>query len=105
MKRRKVSYWKEAHYILSIVGAIVAAALTVWCPHCYLDLRKAQSELQVQKVRVDELKRANEDARSRVRGLKSDPRALERVARERGYAKGDEIILQLPPEPPPQKQK
>ncbi len=105
MRRRKVSSWKEAYYILSIVGAIVAAAVTVWGPHGYLDLKKAQVELQVQKARVDELKRANEEARSRVRDLKSDPRALERVARERGYAKADEIILQLPPEPPPQKQK
>ncbi len=105
MRRRKVSSWKEAYYILSIVGAIVAAAMTVWGPHGYLDLRKAQVGLQVQKARVDELKRANEDARSRVRALKSDPRALERVARERGYARGDEIILQLPPEPLPKKQK
>ncbi len=105
MRRRKVSSWKEAYYILSIVGAIVAAAVTVWGPHGYLDLRKAQVELRVQKERVNELKRANEEARSRVSSLKSDPRALERVARERGYARGDEIILQLPPEPPPQKQK
>jgi cell division protein FtsB len=105
MRRRKVSCWKEAYYILSIVGAIVAAAITVWGPHGFMDLRKAQAELQVQKTKVDELKLANEEARSRIHALKSDKRALERVARERGYARADEIILQLPPEPPPQKQK
>jgi cell division protein FtsB len=105
MRRRKVSCWKEAYYILSIVGAIAAATVTVWGPHGYTELKKAQLELQVQKAKVDDLKRANEEARSRVQALKSDPRALERVARERGYAAADEIILMLPPEPPSQKQK
>jgi len=105
MKRRKVSCWKEVYYILSIVGAIVAAAITLWGPHGYTDLKKAQVELQVQKAKVGDLKRANEEARSRIQALKSDKRALERVARERGYAGADEIIQLLPPEPQPQKQK
>lgn len=105
MRRRKVSSWKEAYYILSIVGAIVAAAVTVWGPHGYTELKKAHVELQVQKAKVSELKLANEEARSRIRALKSDKRTLERVARERGYAGTDEIIQLLPPEPPPRKQK
>ncbi len=105
MRRRKVSSWKEAYYILSILGAIVAAAITIWGPNGYTDLKKSQVELQVQKAKVDELKRKNVDARSRIESLKSDKQAIERVARERGYAGPDEVIQLLPPDPQPQKQK
>lgn len=105
MRRQKVSCCKEAYYILSIVGAILAAAITVWGPHGYMDLKKAQVELQVQKEKVSDLKRTNGEAIARIQALKSDKPTLERVARERGYAGADEIIQILPPEPQPQKQK
>ena len=84
----------------------MAAAITVWGPHGYMDLKKAQVELQVQKEKVSDLKRTNGEAIARIQALKSDKPTLERVARERGYAGADEIIqIILPPEPQPQKQK
>jgi cell division protein FtsB len=105
MQHRKVSCWKEAYYILSIIGAIVAAVVTVWGPHGYMDLKKSQAELQVQKEKVSALKQTNAEARARIEALKSDKRTLERVARERGYADPDELIQLIPPEQPSRKRK
>lgn len=83
----------------------MAAAVTVWGPHGYTDLRKTQLEVQVQKGKVEALERSNGEARTRIQALKSDRRALERVARARGYAGADEIIQLLPQEPQPEKKK
>lgn len=91
--RGQLSYKKELYYILCIVALVVILLFTVLR---YRDLQKARLELQEQRMRVDEIKRDNQERMKSIEALRSDKDALERYAREKGYGKEGEIIQRLP---------
>ncbi|MBN1566986.1 MAG: septum formation initiator family protein [Acidobacteria bacterium] len=96
---RRLTYKKELYYIVCIVGLLVVLLFSFWGPGGYRDLQKARLELQEQRIRVNELKRKNYNRMKSIESLRSDKKALEKYAREKGYGKEGEIIQQLPPEP------
>lgn len=71
----------------------------------YLASRQQQKELQTLQQQILRLKQENEQLDKENRALKSDPAAIERLAREQMHlAKPGEIIYTLPskaPENPP----
>ena len=97
--RGSASFGKEVFYILCVVVFIVSALFSIFGPGGFKDMRKAQRELEVHRGRVEGLKRTNREKLISIQGLKSDPSALEKYARGKGYAREGEIIQQLPPEP------
>ena len=94
--RNRLSHGKEIYYILCIVVVVVITLSSIWGPGGYLELKKAKQDLENQRIRVDALKRSNEERMRSIQALRSDPETLERHAREKGYGKGDEIVQQLP---------
>ena len=100
LRRGAASRAKEIYYILCIVVFSVSAIFTVWGPGGFLEIRKTRRELEAHRAKVDDLKRANDERLQSIRALKSDKDALEKYARKQGYARKDEIIQQLPEEPP-----
>lgn len=100
-RNRRPSYVKELYYILCIAAAGLILISSFLGPGGYLALRKARAENAKKAERVDEIMRSNQERRNTIEALRSDPKALEREARKRGYAREDEIIQQLPPEPKP----
>ncbi len=108
--KNRLSHKKELYYILCIVAIIVTLLFSIWGPGGYRDLSKARMELQEKRRRVDELKQKNYERMRNIENLKSDKDALEKHAREKGYAREGDIIQQLPekpenPEKPPKSQK
>jgi cell division protein FtsB len=66
--------------------------------------QKRAEERQLRKE-IDDLGQENGRLQQRVEQLKSDPDAIARVAREKlHYAKPNEVIVTLPPDPPQQTQ-
>ena len=64
--------------------------------------QKRAEERQLRKE-IDDLGQENGRLQQRVEQLKSDPDAIARVAREKlHYAKPNEVIVTLPPDPPQQ---
>jgi cell division protein FtsB len=64
--------------------------------------QKRAEERQLRKE-IDDLGQENGRLQQRVEQLKSDPDAIARVAREKlHYAKPNEVIVTLPPDPPKQ---
>jgi cell division protein FtsB len=64
--------------------------------------QKRAEERQLRKE-IDDLGQENGRLHQRVEQLKSDPDAIARVAREKlHYAKPNEVIVTLPPDPPQQ---
>jgi cell division protein FtsB len=64
--------------------------------------QKRVEERQLRKE-IDDLGQENGRLHQRVEQLKSDPDAIARVAREKlHYAKPNEVIVTLPPDPPQQ---
>jgi cell division protein FtsB len=64
--------------------------------------RQKRAEMQSLKTEVDRLQKENEESAARIKALKSDPKAIEKEAREQfGYARPGEVVY-LRPAPPPQ---
>ena len=66
--------------------------------------RQKRTEMQSLKTEVERLQKENEGNVARIRGLKSDPKVIEKEAREQfGYARPGEFVLVAPapaPKPP-----
>ncbi len=97
--KKRPRYQRELYYIICIIVLLVVLGFSVFGPGGYRDLQKARLDLQEQRVRVDELKRKNYERMKSIEELRSNRKALEKYAREKGYAKEGEIIQQLPPDP------
>ena len=98
-RRSHASFGKEVYYIFCVVIFIVSAIFSVFGPRGFREMRASQRELETHRARVEALRLANKQHIADIEALRSDKAALERYAREKGYARPNEIIQQLPPEP------
>ncbi len=100
-------YWsvlcrhRELHYILLIILVFAVGALSIWGPGGYLDVKRAQLDLYGLRSQVRDLNRSNEVKMNRIRALRDSKDTLEEYARDKGYARKDEIILHLPSQDAP----
>ena len=92
----KPSHVVEIYYIVCIVLFVVIAMFGVWGPGGVLELKKARQDLEVQRARVEEQQRSNQQRLRAIEALRSDKEALEGLARENGYGRPGEVIQQLP---------
>jgi|WetSurMetagenome_2_1015567.scaffolds.fasta_scaffold1165515_1 cell division protein FtsB len=97
--RYRISHKKELYYIFCIVAVAAILLLSFLGPGGYRELRKAQLEVQLQRARVNDIKRSNGDRMKSIESLRSDPEALEKYAREKGYGRAGDIVQELPREP------
>jgi cell division protein FtsB len=68
--------------------------------HGFLAMRRAQKEVEQLQQEIQELNEENARLAEQVKALKTDPRIIERIARdELGLAKPGELIFKLPPKP------
>ena len=65
--------------------------------HGYLSMRRTQDEIKKVKSEIETLDKENAALQQVVKDLKSDPRAIEKIAREELIlAKPGEIIIKIP---------
>jgi cell division protein FtsL len=65
--------------------------------HGYLSMRRTQSDIQRVSGEIDHLNKENIALQEMVKDLKTDPRAIEKIAREELIlAKPGEIIIKIP---------
>ena len=66
--------------------------------------RQKRAEMRSLNAEVDRLQKENEESAARIKALKSDPKAIEKEAREQfGYARPGEVVYVTPapvPKPP-----
>jgi cell division protein FtsB len=86
-------------------GAILALALVciffivheIFGEHGYLALRREQRDLSELQQQIQQLQQENKQLELQINALKSDPKAIEKQAREGlGLARPGEIIFTLP---------
>ncbi len=102
-RRKKRSQSKELYYAGVLVAVLVFGYSSIWGRGGYLEVKKARMELEAQRTKIEILQRGNEERLRNIQQLKSSREALEKYARQKGYGRKGEIILQLPPQPPPTK--
>lgn len=82
--------------------AIFIVALVVhdvFGPHGFIAMRRTQNEIQKVKSDLNRLNKENLELGDQVRALKSDPRLIEKIAREDlQRARPGEIIIRIPPQ-------
>ena len=69
----------------------------VFGTHGFLAMRRTQSEITKVKADLDQLSKENAELAQEVKDLNSDPRLIEKIARDDlGLARPGEIIIRIP---------
>jgi cell division protein FtsB len=114
MKKKKKApppnrIWAFVRRRASMLMGIALAALLihdVFGEHGFLAMRRARLEAEQLQQEIQQINAENARLAEEVQALKSDPRIIERIAREEmGLAKPGELIFKLPPKPETPKEK
>lgn len=87
------------HYERGLLGLLIAVMIVhdVFGTHGFLAMRRTQSEIKKVKADLDQLSKENATLEQEVKDLKSDPRLIEKIARDDlGLARPGEIIIRIP---------
>ena len=82
-----------------ILGLALLALLVhdIFGAHGFIAMRRTQKEIELVRDQIGKLTNENKSLSSQVNSLKTDPKAIERIAREEmGLARPGEIIYKLP---------
>ncbi len=84
-----------------LVGALALLLLQdVFGTHGLIAMRRSQQEAARVQREINQLNEQNRQMQERVKALKSDPQAIERIAREEmGLARPGEYIFKIQPKP------
>ena len=88
----------------TILGLFVLALMVhdVFGAHGFIAMRRTQNEIDKVKKDLDRLSKENLELGDQVRALKTDPRLIEKIAREDlQRAKPGEVIIRIPASQPP----
>jgi cell division protein FtsB len=102
MSRRapvQVPFWRR--YLLEILGlALVALGIhDFFGAHGYLAMRRSEKQIEQLHGEIEKLNHDNQSLAEQVNALKTDPKAIEKIAREdMGLVRPGETIFKLPPE-------
>jgi len=87
------------HYGPVLLGLLVMFLVVhdIFGTHGYLAMRRTQEEIQKATKDLDRLNKENVELEQEVKDLKSDPRKIEKIARdELGLARPGEVIIKIP---------
>ncbi len=86
-------------YGRGLLGLLVLVMIVhdVFGTHGFLAMRRTQSEIRRVKADLEQLSRENAALAQEVKDLNSDPRLIEKIARDDlGLARPGEIIIRIP---------
>ena len=86
-------------YGRGLLGLLVLVMIVhdVFGPHGFLAMRRTQNEIRKVKADLDALSKENAALEQEVKDLNSDPRLIEKIARDDlGLARPGEIIIRIP---------
>lgn len=105
MNRHTTDWRSYADYLRANAKSIFVLVLfallvnDVLGAHGLIAMRKTQKDIEQVQKQIDVLNQENQSLSGQVSSLKTDPKAIERIAREEmGLAKPGEIIYKLPRE-------
>lgn len=89
--RRNMSFFLAAGLVLLLIQDVFGT-------HGVLAMRRAQKEAARVQREIERMNHENRQLQDNVKALKSDPQAIERIAREEmGLARPGEYIFKIPP--------
>ncbi len=95
--QKKPGFWQRYRRTLLVLAVVFLFVHDIFGTHGFLAMRRTQKEID--RLRGD-LAKLNEDNRQlvdQVKALRSDPKLIEKIARdELGLARRGEIIIKVP---------
>jgi cell division protein FtsB len=93
---------RNAAYVLVLV-CIALLVHEIFGPHGFLALRQEKKEVESLRQQIQQLQRENEQLDKRIKALQSDPKTIERLAREQMRLVHPGEIIYTSPENDPKK--
>lgn len=94
------SFWSRHARLILGLALLLLAIHDVFGDHGLLAMRRTQSQMKELRGQIDRLNQENSDLSKQVQALRTDPKAVERIAREEmGLARPGEMIFRLPDQP------
>lgn len=91
-------FWRRNLLWILLAGLGLLVLQDVFGLHGVLAMRRAQHEAAREQQEIDRINQENVQLQNHVNSLKSDPQAIERIAREQmGLARPGEYIFKIPP--------
>ena len=93
-------FFRRNMYLFLIVGFALLLLQDVFGTHGVLAMRQSQKEAQGIRKDISRLDEENQRLQNRVKALKTDPAAIERIAREEmKLSRQGEVVFQTQPKP------
>jgi len=93
--------WRRLGTVAAVVLILGLMLHAMFGANGMVAYRQKRAEVQSLKSEVDRLQKENEEGAGRIKALKSDPKAIEKEAREQfGYARPGEVVYVAPAPPP-----
>ena len=89
-------------YGRGLLGLLVAVMIVhdLFGTHGFLAMRRTQAEIKQVQANLDKLNKENLELQQEVKDLKTDPRLIEKIARDDlGLARPGEVIIRIPQAP------
>jgi cell division protein FtsB len=86
-------------HMRQILGLALFALLVhdIFGPHGFIAMRRTQKEIEEIREQIGKVNQENKSLTEEVNALKTDPKSIERIAREEmGLARPGEMIFKIP---------
>lgn len=98
LSARLSEFWRRNWSLLLVAALALLLLQDIFGTHGLIAMRRSQKEAKKVQKEISQLDEENRKLEEKVQGLKSDPAAIERIAREEmGLARPGEYIFKLPP--------
>lgn len=92
-----LSLLRQYGRVLLGLAVLILVVHDIFGTHGFLAMRRTQQEIKKVTTGLDQLNKENLQLEQEVKDLKTDPRKIERIARdELGLAKPGEVIIKIP---------
>jgi cell division protein FtsL len=90
-------FWRR-HLLKILALALLAVGIhDVFGAHGYLAMRRSREQIEELRGQIEKLNQENQALAEHINELKTDPEAIEKIAREEmGLARPGEMIFKLP---------
>jgi len=93
--------WRRLGTVAAVVLIVGLMLHAMFGANGMVAYRQKRTEMQSLKTDVERIQKENEESAARIKALKSDPKAIEKEAREQfGYARPGEVVYVAPAPPP-----
>lgn len=99
-RSRLQAFFRRHGVALLAAGVLLLLVHDVFGDRGFLAMRRSQKEIEQLEQEISRLNEENQRITGEIEALKTDPAAIERIARdEMGLARPGELVFTLPPKP------